>query len=422
MAKDAASSQQALNGVLDETVGNYDQVTVQIKLLNEEQAEYARLLRMSARSTGASIFSIDMEKVQAGYDAVVGVWEGGDLLDVVTSLAKGIGEIFGPYSALVDAVADGVHYIGTQFAEMLTSEIEFAASMTSVELDMITMQIDSINKDLKETITSLTEALEKALEINEDRLEDDLKAIDEKLQADLEAAGVADLTKIEQLEKERQAKLDAIAAETDAADKAALEAELRETDLAIVKQGIMDAYYASVTAAEEKAAADRLALEEANIAAIAAAQASANKVLAQYEYDKAVAEKALALYNAQLAEIVALSELHWYQKEEKAKVKGIYAALYEQINGLPLPAMPAASGGIFMPSPGGTIAQLAEAGQPEVVFPLTELERFLSGGSSVSAGAGTMHLVVNMDSKPFLDTIFPATRNRTVLISAGAVV
>jgi hypothetical protein len=32
-----------------------------------------------------------------------------------------------------------------------------------------------------------------------------------------------------------------------------------------------------------------------------------------------------------------------------------------------------------MPSPGGTIAQVAEAGQPEVIFPLDKLESLLGG-------------------------------------------
>jgi tape measure domain-containing protein len=77
------------------------------------------------------------------------------------------------------------------------------------------------------------------------------------------------------------------------------------------------------------------------------------------------------------------------------------------------PAPPAlAEGGVVMPTPGGTLAQIAEAGQPEAVIPLDRFGEF----------GGDIHLVVNLDSKPFLDKIFPATRNRTILISAGAVV
>jgi tape measure domain-containing protein len=98
------------------------------------------------------------------------------------------------------------------------------------------------------------------------------------------------------------------------------------------------------------------------------------------------------------------------------------AAQLGVIAGQQPPAPPAfADGGIVMPSTGGTLAQVAEAGQPEVIFPLDELNRFLGGGSG-GGGGGDIHLQVNLDSRPFLDTIFPATRNRRVLISAGAVV
>jgi len=71
-----------------------------------------------------------------------------------------------------------------------------------------------------------------------------------------------------------------------------------------------------------------------------------------------------------------------------------------------------AEGGVVMPSEGGTLAQIAEAGQPEAVIPLDRMGDF----------GGTTHLVVNLDSRPLLDKIFEATRNQTVLISAGAIV
>lgn len=76
-----------------------------------------------------------------------------------------------------------------------------------------------------------------------------------------------------------------------------------------------------------------------------------------------------------------------------------------------------AQGGIVMPTPGGTIARVAEAGQPEVIFPLDRLDDMLGG-----IGEGNIHLTVNLDSRPILESIFPATRNRLVLIDAGAVV
>lgn len=92
------------------------------------------------------------------------------------------------------------------------------------------------------------------------------------------------------------------------------------------------------------------------------------------------------------------------------------------------PAAPSfAQGGIVMPQRGGMLANVADGGQPEVIFPLDQLERFLSRQNNVDfggseGGGGTINLVVKIDSKPILDKIFPATKNRTILISQGAVV
>jgi len=46
--------------------------------------------------------------------------------------------------------------------------------------------------------------------------------------------------------------------------------------------------------------------------------------------------------------------------------------------------IPFAEGGIVMPRPGGTLAQIGEAGQAEAVIPLDRLERMIGGGSGVT--------------------------------------
>jgi hypothetical protein len=81
-----------------------------------------------------------------------------------------------------------------------------------------------------------------------------------------------------------------------------------------------------------------------------------------------------------------------------------------------------AEGGVVMPKAGGTNALIAEAGQAEAVIPLDRLDRMLETAGSGSSGGGMSHIVVNLDSRALLDTIFEATRNRTVLIDGGAVV
>ena len=95
------------------------------------------------------------------------------------------------------------------------------------------------------------------------------------------------------------------------------------------------------------------------------------------------------------------------------------------VNAQPLPSPPQlAAGGIIPPRPGGTEVIAAEAGVPEAVIPLDRLDQVLAQftpNAPMSESGGDIHLQVNLDSKVFLSTIFPATRNRTVLIDGGAV-
>lgn len=129
----------------------------------------------------------------------------------------------------------------------------------------------------------------------------------------------------------------------------------------------------------------------------------------QASWDKAQAVVDIAIQTS-LAVVKALPNI---------VLSGIIAALgaaqAAAVLAQPLPPVPLATGGIVMPQEGGTLAQIAEAGQPEVVFPLDKLEQFMGS-------MGNTHLVVNLDSRPILDTIFPATRDGTVLIDARAVV
>jgi hypothetical protein len=85
-----------------------------------------------------------------------------------------------------------------------------------------------------------------------------------------------------------------------------------------------------------------------------------------------------------------------------------------------LKAVKLAEGGIAMPQPGGVPAIIAEAGQPEVVFPLDKLDSMLSGRGT--AGGGDINMVINLDSNQIYSGIFPATRDRRILIDARAVV
>ena len=82
-----------------------------------------------------------------------------------------------------------------------------------------------------------------------------------------------------------------------------------------------------------------------------------------------------------------------------------------------------AAGGIVMPSTGGTDITVAEKRKPEVIFPLDRLQEFIAErpGSAV-ASEGMIDLTVQLDTDPIFRKVFPATRNRKILIHQGAIV
>ena len=76
---------------------------------------------------------------------------------------------------------------------------------------------------------------------------------------------------------------------------------------------------------------------------------------------------------------------------------GIIAGLTTAQVGFILAQQPPAfaEGGIVMPTPGGTIAQVAEAGQPEVIFPLDKLQSLLNTGGGGGGGNQQFHLYID---------------------------
>jgi hypothetical protein len=90
--------------------------------------------------------------------------------------------------------------------------------------------------------------------------------------------------------------------------------------------------------------------------------------------------------------------------------------------GSALKAKKFADGGVVQPQAGGVQAVVAEAGQAEAIIPLDRLDQMLARAGGSTGEGGMMNLTLQMDSKVIYSGIFEATRNRTVLISQGAVV
>jgi len=235
-------------------------------------------------------------------------------------------------------------------------------------------------------------------------------------------------TESEQLALEIEEKKQAIATETNEQTKALLERQLAELESKKVIADIQAKYDAdekkaqddAKKASEEKAAIE---LEAAHKKADAEAQAAAQ--MKKWQHDKAIYDRDVAVAQANIARQKAIADLGSKNYDKKAQVNAQYDALIKTIKSIPIPA--AAEGLIVKPSVGGTLVRVAEANVPEAIVPLNRLNEVLATMKTMQPvatmnEANMMHLTVMMDSKPFLEKIFPASKNGQILISARAVV
>ena len=79
--------------------------------------------------------------------------------------------------------------------------------------------------------------------------------------------------------------------------------------------------------------------------------------------------------------------VNWIIDKINTVVRGVNSVA-GKVPGVPtIPEIPKlAKGGIVMPTPGGTIAQIAEAGEAEAVIPLSKLDAIISGGGGSGSG------------------------------------
>ena len=273
---------------------------------------------------------------------------------------------------------------------------------------------------------------------SEAKKERELRLLDEQQQAEIDAAGLTEATAVESAQTQLDAAIEA------GDEKAETELERRQER----EQGIADELAAATAAGDTIAAADLAheleriqGIENELAASIAADQAETvaeleeavarEEIIEEFDKKRAEVEKAAAMraWKIQMANAVAggaMAVINGLMTQPFVPVglaMGVLAGILAAVQIATVKqAKPFAEGGIVAPTPGGTLGRLAEAGQPEVVFPLDQLESFLGQRPGLEGGgAGDIRLVVNMDSKPILEQIFPATRNRTVLIDARAV-
>jgi len=315
----------------------------------------------------------------------------------------------------IHASLDSVLAAGSLIASMFGPEGQIIATVLNSFL-IIKNALDSLADEIngkagayKDAIESVEDTITRTMldnqaERNQAILDATLGRIDEEEEAELRKWGLLDKTASERA-VDRIKDLKATLAETvDLEDQAAIKEQIDDAMDARKKAGIQEKYEAERIAAKERAAK-----EERRI----------TRELAKFNRDIAVA-------TAEINKAAAISDLGWFAFDQKDKVGAAYDELIDMIKSTPLPSL--AAGGIAMPSVGGQIVRVAEAGVPEIISPIDRLGDIISQmpqqaiGGVGAVDTGDIHLVVQMDSKPILDKIFPATKDQTVLIHANAVV
>jgi tape measure domain-containing protein len=223
--------------------------------------------------------------------------------------------------------------------------------------------------------------------------------------------------------------------ETDADRQARVEAEKKGNDAIFSSSlNLANSLIALSSAVNQQQLADLEAKYNEQIAAAADDADKKKEIDKQYQQDKAKIEYdaamvawglnlAMAAANTAQGVAKAFADYAWPYSAIVAGIVGASGLAQVAAVNAAKPKPPRlAEGGIVKPRAGGVQAIVAEAGEAEAVIPLSKLDRMLAGPGGISGGNDMTHLVVNLDSRPLLDKIFDATRNKTVLISAGAVV
>jgi tape measure domain-containing protein len=317
-----------------------------------------------------------------------------DALNSIKSVVTAIGDSFGDTgkavanstNSMVDSTVILINTIEEKRSRAEKNKIWDATYYKNLRLSIIAQEIAAENQ----------------------RLSNELSAIEKQKQAALKAIGASDADEKVRAKKKSEesiaTKKKEYDKETDLEKKKILKAEIDEAALALKKQNIIDAYDAKKIAAEEASA----------------------KITKQLALDKAKIEQKIAIAMAKIDKEKAIADLGWFAKEStKDKVRGLYNDLISAIKATPLPTL--GTGGIVMPKVGGVPTVLAERGMPEIVFPLDQLEKFLSKNTITNTGStandnAPWNITIKLSEREIYKGIHQATKNHTVLIDATSVV
>lgn len=410
----------SIQGWLDEGL-TIDQIKQKIQGLKDSYTEAQK-----AMVDGANEFEKTVNQIISAGQGITTALSSApeDFATDMMGVAADIASLFGPEGQAVAAVIRGMQAI-QNFVKTINQTL-FGDYETAMSV-----------------IASVQQAVRDAAFENEEKLHNQaLSNIETRRDAELAAAGLIDETQ-EQMAAKRKAEAetdltdyskkmdleiaelqDQYNAETSVRRKAQIQKEIE----AKKKEKLTEEERLKAVIVEAQKAVDKAAINAKYDAEKLAATEAFEAKKRKYEYETAVYQKELALAQLEISRGQDLGKLGLLQFGKRKEVKSLYDDLRTLISNTPLPAL--ASGAIALPRPGGQVVNVAEGGMAEAIIPLNrinEVLRSISPEQTASprfdtADVGDIHLVVNLDSKPILSKIFSATKNRTVLISQGAVV
>ena len=260
----------------------------------------------------------------------------------------------------------------------------------------------------------------------------------QNLKKQIEADYKAQIDSINKIEAE---KLDAYLATLSEREIAALKASgvLEETELERIEremaaaQAAGDAELAAQLEREKKIAEIRAEAETARLAA----EKKYKNAMAQWEYDKAVQDKAAKLLEIKAQKAAALAGLAWWQwlANWDRDVKRVYDNLYNEVNSFVIPQpVFMAKGGYVPQMPAGIPAVLGEGKYDEVVLPLSDKVFKKLGDKIVESIMGTTRqqstatqqlnqtIQVVMDGKVMYEVVNNGLTNRSIRVPSAAIV
>jgi hypothetical protein len=236
----------------------------------------------------------------------------------------------------------------------------WANNMGNISNEISRTIIDNNKKTIDQTYKDQLEGYQREEDAAIEAL---VSRLSEEQQKELKAQGYISETKMERLQRE-----------LDEAKKAN-DQELQDTlQNAISIQSIRDEYLTKREQAEK----------------------DYNKKVAQYEYDKAVLDKKIAVANANISMNKAIADLGWFNWNKKDEVRGLYTDLIGAIQSTPLPPVPSFNvGSIRIPDDTQAVVH-----RNEMILPAPIAEQARQEGISISpSGSGNTTFMIYLDGK-----------------------